>query len=263
MIEGLEADHSIADRYQFWTFSYATADPIPYSASLLRIDLEGVRKRFDPDRSDPAFDRTVLVGHSMGGILARMMVQDSEDRLWDLISACTVDNLQGDPEDRDMVRRTLFFTPIMEVHRVIFIATPHRGGFVPQVLVQQIGERLVRTPCQIGEAFDRLLARNDPEFFRWRIRRGSPSSIDEIAWSSTVLSGVEGLKIPPQVMQHSIIAVRIDRASSDASDGLVPYPHAHIEGAASELIVPSDHFCQGRSEVMLEVRRILASQVSN
>ena len=187
MIEGLEADHRIADRYQFWTFSYATADPIPYSASLLRSDLEGVRKRFDPDRSDPAFDRTVLVGHSMGGILAKMMVQDSEDRLWDLIIARTVDNLQGDPEDRDMVRRTLFFTPIKEVHRVIFIATPHRGGFVPQVLVQQIGERLVRTPCQIGAAFDRLLARNDSEFFRWRIRRGPPSSIDEIAWSATGL----------------------------------------------------------------------------
>ena len=66
-----------------------------------------------------------------------------------------------------------------------------------------------------------------------------------------------------QVMQHSIIAVLNDRASLDASDGLVCYAHAHIDGAASELIVPSDHFCQGRSEVMLEVRRILASQVSN
>ena len=263
MIEGLEADPSTADRYQFWTFSYATADPIPYSASLLRRDVQKVRQRFDPDKSDPAFDRMVLVGHSMGGILAKMMVQDSEDRLWDLISARPVDNLQGDPEDRDMVRRTMFFTPVKEVHRVLFIATPHHGSVVPQVLVQHIGARLVRTPGQIGEAFDRLLARNDPEYFRRRIRRGSPSSIDEIAWSATVLSELQGLRVSPRVVQHSIIAVCGDQPSLNASDGLVPYTHAHIDGAASEVIVPSGHYCQGRSEVILEVRRILASQVDH
>ena len=39
MIEGLEADAALRDRYQFWTFGYSTGDPIPYSASLLRRDL--------------------------------------------------------------------------------------------------------------------------------------------------------------------------------------------------------------------------------
>jgi pimeloyl-ACP methyl ester carboxylesterase len=52
----------------------------------LRRDLDEVRRRFDPDRSDAAFDRTVLVGHSMGGLLARMMVEESGTRLWYLVS---------------------------------------------------------------------------------------------------------------------------------------------------------------------------------
>ena len=33
MIESLEADPALRDRYQFWTFGYSTGDPLPYSAS--------------------------------------------------------------------------------------------------------------------------------------------------------------------------------------------------------------------------------------
>ena len=64
MIEELEADAALRDRCQFWTFGYSTGDPLPYSATLLRHDLDEVRRKFDPDRSDAAFDRMVLVGHS-------------------------------------------------------------------------------------------------------------------------------------------------------------------------------------------------------
>ena len=78
----LEADPTLRDRYQFWTFGYSTGDPIPYSASLLRHNLDEVRRKFDPDGSDTAFDRMVVVGHSMGGLLAKMMVQESGTRLW-------------------------------------------------------------------------------------------------------------------------------------------------------------------------------------
>src|SRR5262249_14822817 len=66
MVEVLEADAALRDRYQFWTFGYSTGDPLPYTAALLRRDLDEVRQRFDPDRSDAAWDRMVLVGHSMG-----------------------------------------------------------------------------------------------------------------------------------------------------------------------------------------------------
>ena len=41
MIEALEADPSLRERYQFWTFGYATCAPILYSAHLLRQELRG------------------------------------------------------------------------------------------------------------------------------------------------------------------------------------------------------------------------------
>ncbi len=72
MIESLEADLALGSRCQFWTFGYSTGDPIPYSAALLRRDLDEVRRKLNPDDSDEAFDRMVLVGHSMGGLLTNI-----------------------------------------------------------------------------------------------------------------------------------------------------------------------------------------------
>ena len=47
MITTLEHDPAIRERYQFWTFGYSTRDPIPYSAHLLRRDLEDVHQKLD------------------------------------------------------------------------------------------------------------------------------------------------------------------------------------------------------------------------
>ena len=79
-INELQNNPSIAARYQFWLFMYPTGRPIPGSAvSAFRQALIHARDTLDnPDGSDAALDRTVLVGHSMGGVLSKMMAQDSE-----------------------------------------------------------------------------------------------------------------------------------------------------------------------------------------
>ena len=128
MIATLEEDPAIEGRYQFWTFGYSTGDPIPYSAHLLRGDLDEVRRKLDPDRSDPAFDRMVVVGHSMGGLLSKMMASEAGDRLWRVISDRPFGELAGEKDDLDLFRSGLFFGPRPEVRRVVYIATPHRGS---------------------------------------------------------------------------------------------------------------------------------------
>src|SRR3954447_7216462 len=64
MIEELEDDPALRSRYQFWTFGYASGDSIPFSAHLLRECLRRARGDFDPQCTDVAFDRMVVVGHS-------------------------------------------------------------------------------------------------------------------------------------------------------------------------------------------------------
>ena len=130
----------------------------------------------------------VLVGHSMGGLLAKMMVQDSGTRLWRLISDRPVEDLAGDQADRDLFRRALIFKPRPEVRRVVFIATPHRGSRVDRGRLGRLGSRLVRLPDPLRASYGRLVARNGPEFFKERFRKGLPTSIDELEWGSPILT---------------------------------------------------------------------------
>ena len=258
MIESLGADQAIRDRYQFWTFGYSTGDPLPYSAGLFRRDLDEARRKFDPDRSDAAFDRMVLVGHSMGGLLTKMMVQDSGTRMWRLMSDRPVAELAGEPDDCDLFRRALIFKPHPDVRRVVFIATPHRGSRVDTGGLEHLGSRLVRLPDPLRASYSRLMARNGPDFFTERFRKGLPTSVDELEWQSPFLMRLEELGITPTIKAHSIIADRRDPPRSGGSDGLVPFESAHLDGVASELLVASAHLCQDQPAVIREVKRILA-----
>src|SRR5437879_7234118 len=76
MINDLCNDPEIQRRYQFWVFSYPSGYPYPYSAALLRRELNGIAKTF-PNRKP-----IVLVGHSMGGMICRLMVTDAGDTIW-------------------------------------------------------------------------------------------------------------------------------------------------------------------------------------
>jgi pimeloyl-ACP methyl ester carboxylesterase len=257
MVEALEADASLGDRFQFWAFGYSTGDPLPYSALLLRRDLDDVRQANDPDRADPAFDRMVIVGHSMGGLLAKMMVQDSGVRLWRLLTDRSADELAGDPEDRDLFLRALIFKPRPEVRRVVFIATPHRGSHVNRGRLEQLGSRLVRLQEPLRASYSRLLVRNDPEFFQERVRKGLPTSIDELEWGSPILTGLWELELAADVKTHSVIADRRDPPRIGGTDGLVSYDSAHLEGVKSEQLVSAGHLCQDNAAVIREVRRIL------
>ena len=258
MIVSLEADSALHDRYQFWTFGYSTGDPLPYSAALLRRDLDEVRRKFDPEGTNAAFDRMVLVGHSMGGLLTKMMVQDSGTRLWRLISNRPADELAGEPDDRELFRRALIFKPRSEVRRVLFIATPHRGSRVDRGGLERLGSRLIRLPDPLRASYERLIARNGPDFFTERFRNGLPTSIDELEWQSPILMRLNELGLATTIKAYSIIADRRDPPRAGGSDGLVPYESAHLDGTVSESLVSSGHLCQDHPAVIREVQRILA-----
>ncbi len=257
MIESLTADHDVDRRFQFWTFGYSTGNPIAYSAYLLRRDLAATRRRLDPDKTDSALDRMVLVGHSMGGLLCKMITVDPGDRLWRAISDHPVDELKGEANDVALMRDCLIFGPSPVVHRVIYIATPHRGSRVARGSLRAIGTRLVLLPDALRATHYRLVAKNPPEFFHEPFHRHLPSSIDELEWDSPMLTGLMELAHPPVLKVHSIIAVCPGASNGQATDGVVSYESAHLRGAVSEKLICAGHLCQENPEVTGEVRRLL------
>ena len=119
----LRGDPAIRDRYQFWLFLYPTGNPVTASAATLREALTEVRQTLDPQAADPALDQMVLVGHSMGGLLAKMMLQDSGEALWGLVSTRPFADLRANAIQLSLLSRLYFFKPHPSVRRVVFIST--------------------------------------------------------------------------------------------------------------------------------------------
>ena len=260
MIEDLEADRVLRKKYQFWTFRYSSGDSIPFSAHALRQSLGRARRVFDPDGTDVALDQMVIVGHSLGGILAKMMVQTSGSRLWQTVCARPIDQLNGPPDDCRLLQQAFFYKPVPEVRRVVFIATPHRGSPLASGPLRGLGARLCWRQNRFLEALQTVLTNNKPDVFTRDFLEERPTSAGELAPGHPLLLGLSDLRIDSSVRYHSIIADLRDPPGTGGTDGIVPYSSSHLEGAASELLVRGLHICLDHPTVIQEVQRILMEQ---
>ena len=254
MINGLMGDPELRKHYQFWYFSYPTGNPVLYSASLLRESLETVRKTFDPDGTSPALRNMLIVGHSMGGLLAKYMVQDCGDQLWKALSTVAPAQLPVSPDVRQLVDKVFFFKPVPSVTEAVFIATPHRGSAMALGTIGKIGKALVTLPFTLAKASASLL--------------GSLTTLGQNLPIKGVATGIDGLSpknpvlttsadLPVAVPFHSIIGNEDKANQAGGSDGIVPYWSSHLDGAQSELIVKSGHAAHEHPLAIREVRRIM------
>ena len=264
VINDLRGDPVIRDRYQFWLFLYPTGTPFPASAAKLRAKLDELREVIDPSHADKALDRMVLVGHSMGGLISKMMIAQSGGDLWNLVARRPFEELQAKPEHREILRRIFFFEPHPSIARVVFIATPHRGSDLGDQFIGRLADRLIRLPSKLRLLYRELRMLNGVEFFTPEILKGGlPSSIDELRPDNRLLTALARLPRRPGVPAHSIIG-QVDPAlpTELGSDGVVPYASAHLDWAESEVVVPGDHSCQDTPETIRELRRILERHIA-
>src|SRR5690606_14098150 len=89
-----------------------------------------------------------------------------------------------------------------------------------------------------------------------------PNSIDNLSDTDPFIIASAGLPISPRVHYHTIVGVYKSKGPlQDSSDGVVPYKSAHLDGADSELAIPSWHSVQETPAAILELRRILRLQL--
>jgi pimeloyl-ACP methyl ester carboxylesterase len=240
---------------------YPTGVPLPIAAAGLRETLLEAEKTFSPGGSDPAFGQMVLVGHSMGGLLAHAMVVESGDGFWQLNTDRPFDDrLQGPPKVLDELRRYMFFRPLPFVRRVVFLGTPHRGSDLSRGLVGRVSAGLINDPDHIADLLTQITRQNPGAFDRRHFRR-LPSSIETLETNGEMLHALEVMKPGPGVTFHSIIGSLRPVPLKSTTDGIVSYSSSHFDGAASEVVVRSDHGVQANPLAVLEVRRILLEHV--
>src|SRR5215831_10522679 len=255
MIDSLRHDAAIRKHYQFWYFSYPSGYPYPYAAALFRQDLDGIK------RALPNHKRIVLIGHSMGGLICRLMVTDTGDKIWHNFFATPPAKTPLASDTRKLLEAALIFNHRPDVQRVIFISTPHRGSDLASNWIGRIGASLVKTP----RPFDTIYASVKPLLIADPAARPlnrMPNSVDTLEPNDRFVEAVNELPITPGIPYHSIIGDRGRGDTPNSSDGVVPYWSSHLQGAQSELIVNSDHGAQYNPQAIREVERILKLSVS-
>jgi pimeloyl-ACP methyl ester carboxylesterase len=258
MYNRLASDSRLSDRYEFWFFSYDSGSPITWSAMLLRESLQRAVRLIDPDGTDPGVRQMVVIGHSQGGLLTKMTAIDSGSRLWDMDFRRPLDSLDVSPETRDLLRRSLFVTPLPFVKRVIFLATPHRGSEMSAGRIARWVIGFIKAPLALAGVMADLTRNRDALVLsKADTKPRLPTSLDQMNPRNRFLQTLASIPIAPGVVANSVIAVKGDGPVEEGEDGFVAYRSAHIDGVESEAVVRSSHSLQDNAETVEEVRRIL------
>ncbi len=253
----LNADPVLRKHYQFWIFNYASGNPITYTAGILRNGLMEQVKALDPDGKDAALRHMVIIGHSQGGLLAKLTATDTGDKLWQLISKTNLDELKMDSPTRGILQSNFFFKPLPCVSRVIFIATPHRGSYQNTSFIQNLLTRFMKFPSELMDASASLMKLNDTVQLPASVKKGIPSSLNGMATDNPFMLTLADIPVAPGIKCNSIIAINGNDQPPNGADGVVKYTSAHVDYAESEFIVRSGHSVQGNPLAIEEVRRIL------
>lgn len=250
LFEELWSDPKLREHYQFAFFLYPTGGPFLESAKRLREEIEELNRLHG---SDDATQHMVLVGHSMGGLLSKLQISSSDDKLWQLVSNKPLDQLQTTPETRDELQKAFFFQPESSVQRVIFIATPHLGSELSDAPLGRFGSWLVHVP-QSTRSIQQQLVRDNPQSFTPLFMAGVPNSVDLLSYDNPILQVMHELPLEKKVHLHSIIGTRNENVigtgrvakfltadTQGEGDGVVPLESARMSGVESEIFVPSSH----------------------
>lgn len=255
-LNGLMADERVRERYQFWFFLYPTGLPVWGSAAELRSEIDRYRQAFDPGQSNRNFDRMVLVGHSMGGLLSSLQIRHGGKALWQQFLETPPEQLSLSPALKQRIIEVVQFQPRPEVSRVVFFATPHRGSELAVNPVSEFFSRLVRLPVNFLNT-DYLELRSALRQEYRELFVAPANSLVFLRANSPLLKAILALPMRPGVPYHSVIGDQGKGDTPESSDGVVPYWSSHMEGAASERIVPSGHGAHEDPQGIAELGRIL------
>jgi pimeloyl-ACP methyl ester carboxylesterase len=255
----LMGDPVLRKRYQIWHFFYPAGLPILISAQLFREKLEELYNFFDPNGQLPALQNAVVIAHSMGGLLTKTAVSDSGDRLWERAFQKPPADLNLSAALREQLDRGLRFHRFRFIKRVVFICVPHRGSSLAESFAGKIGRMLIAVPAAVLAPIRMLVEQAGTELTpeMKESLKEDPTSIKGLSPQNPIIQALAGIAVDRGVPFHSIIGDRGLGDGEQGSDGVVPYKSSHLEGAESELIVPSDHAATAHPLTVLEVKRIL------
>jgi pimeloyl-ACP methyl ester carboxylesterase len=257
MTNDLRATPGFNDRYQIWVFRYPTGQGFMQSATALRRELRAAVDMLDPQGTDPALHRLVLVGHSMGGLIAKLQVTHAEELLWNELANRPLETIVTTEQTRRLLAESCYFDPNPDIARVIFIAAPHSGSLPSSSIFGRSIATMIQTSPEQQEMHNQLM-RDNPHTFNPLIEQRMPTSIDMLSPRSPLLTQMRKMRIGCNVQLHNIIGCSQLLSTDGPSDGVVSVHSASHPGCQSVLKIHAKHTHIHRTEeASTEVLRIL------
>ena len=251
-----------ADRFQIWAFRYPTGQGFLQSAAALRIQLRAAVDTLDPQRIEPSLHRMVLVGHSMGGLIAKLQVTYSDELVWSRLANRPLEEIVTTDSTRALLAETCYFDPSPDVARVILIASPHCGSLYSSAIVGRCASTFIQPTPQQANMHEQLM-RDNPHTFNPVVERRFPTSIDMLVPSSPLLDAMREMRLRADVALHTIVGVSHPLSLDGPSDGVVSVRSASHPGCQSSLAVNAHHArVHHRLGTSLEILRILSCDAS-
>jgi pimeloyl-ACP methyl ester carboxylesterase len=200
----------------------------------------------------------VLIGHSMGGIIARLLVSDADisNQALKMMNSRQLQQYQNIP----VVKQRMVMNDVPNFSRAIFLASPHRGTDYADRWFTKVARKVIKLPGAFLSAFaDVLTQEEDLKDLLKQVDQGLiQNGPSDLSHKSNFMQLTEDIKPRAGLKYHSIIG-NISGSDDPAliTDGVVPYKSAHLDGAVSEVILKGGHSIQETPEAVLELRRIL------
>ena len=239
-------DPELHATYQILHVYYPSGPPPFFNAMMIRKEIDLLFSTLHPDASR---SEAVIVGHSMGGIIAKTLASATRYDLWDATfrSRPEIELMTENAEQQDI----FIFEPVFEYATVFFLDTPHRGSTVANSFIGSVGSALVTLPTTFKNIFKNFIDRVGvgvltPEMLPF-LRDYGPNSVQVLAPGHPLMEAL--LKLPVQGEAYSIIGNNTQNVCDTSmpiecviiSDGVVDFNSAFLGDSNRTLLVQSSH----------------------
>lgn len=262
LTNSLLADPVLREHYQVWQVFYATNLPMLENRYQIQQLINDAFDQVDSHAHDKASHNAVIIAHSMGAVIARLMLSDD-----DLTTQLPIvsDPAKLNQLSQSTLAEHLQLSALSQVDTAVFISAPFRGTDYAERWFTRGLRKAIHLPLGITQAATTAITNLGDDVHKSPL---APlylqNGASQLSNQSAFMALTANVQIAPHVRYHSIMANKtgdsahiISNASSAISDGIVPYDSSYLAGATSETIVTGGHSIHESPETILHLRKIL------
>jgi pimeloyl-ACP methyl ester carboxylesterase len=242
-------DPILSTHYQVWHAFYPSGAPPFFNAMRLRHDVEQMRNQLQQSVGLSKQTPMVVIGHSMGGIIAKTFIINSGMALWDETFLFRPEAWPGKDKDLQRYRDVFLFNARQDVDSVFFLDTPHHGAEIAEAWYSRLASKLITIPEMFArlnrKLFQRIRLETVTPQMQPYLADGGPNSVQVLSPQHPLLRKIATL--PYQRPVYSVVGsddkpyCYDEKTCAQLSDSVVPFFSAHEPRAEVQIIVPSRH----------------------